>query len=341
MNMTIPISNIISDILAPLISALDWVLVQIHSVVGSWGLSIIFLTILVRALLIPLTLKQIRSMQSMQRMQPEIKAIQAKYKGDKQKLNEELMRFYKENEINPLGSCLPLVAQFPVFIALFYMLRQDLKVDICPGITQYAASINKSVSSIACGQVPGPTGQIPGTTDQEFLFIPDLTSKATGAVLVVLIVLYVGSQLGSSLMMTTTMDKTQRNIMLAMPLVFVFFILGFPAGLILYWITTNLWTVGQQYLVKRSSGGIKPGDAAPAVIAGRAVAKESGDKKSLPKVSGQQNGKSEGSKSSKPKSGGKTKESDSGEAGKTGAKPKSKGGPPPSRGKKKRTGRRR
>ena len=105
MNMTIPISNIISDILGPLISALDWVLVQIHSVVGSWGLSIIFLTILVRALLIPLTLKQIRSMQAMQRMQPEIKAIQAKYKGDKQKLNEELMRFYKENEINPLGSC--------------------------------------------------------------------------------------------------------------------------------------------------------------------------------------------------------------------------------------------
>ena len=247
MNMTIPISNIISDILAPLISALDWVLVQIHSVVGSWGLSIIFLTILVRALLIPLTLKQIRSMQAMQRMQPEIKAIQAKYKGDKQKLNEELMRFYKENEINPLGSCLPLVAQFPVFIALFYMLREDLKLDICPGITQYAASINKSVSSIACGQVPGPTGQVPGTTDQEFLFIPDLTNKASGAVLVVLIVLYVGSQLGSSLMMTTTMDKTQRNIMLAMPLVFVFFILRFPAGLNPYWITTILW---EKLLVK-------------------------------------------------------------------------------------------
>lgn len=325
MNTLNPVANIISDILGPVISALDWVMVQIHSVVGSWGLAIIFLTILVRIALIPLTVKQIRSMQAMQRLQPEIKALQAKYKGDKQKLNEEMMKFYRENEINPLGSCLPLVAQFPIFIALFYMLRQDLKLDICPGITQYAASIHKPVSAVACGQVPGSTGQ-------EFLFIPDLTSKATGAVLVVLIAMYVGSQLGSSLMMTSTMDKTQRNIMLAMPLVFVFFILGFPAGLIVYWITTNLWTVGQQYVVKRSSGGLKPADVAPAVLAQKT---EIGSTKEA-----KPSKRSKGSQGTKPK-GSTDGDGSSGSEGKASDKPKAEQGPPPKRGKKKRTGRRR
>ena len=90
------------------------------------------------------------------------------------------------------------------------------------------------------------------TTARSFLFIPDLTNKATGAVLVVLIVLYVGTQLASSLMMASpTMDPTQRKIMLVMPLFFVLFIIRFPAGVIVYWITTNTWTMGQQYIFKR------------------------------------------------------------------------------------------
>src|SRR5205809_4984814 len=98
-------------------------------------MSIIALTVVVRAALIPLTLKQFKSMQALQRLQPEIKELQAKYKDDKQRLNQEMMKFYQENKVNPLGSCLPLVAQMPVFIALFYMLRTDLKHDICPRIT--------------------------------------------------------------------------------------------------------------------------------------------------------------------------------------------------------------
>ena len=90
------------------------------------------LTIAIRALMIPLTLKQFKSMQALQRLQPELKAIQTKYKEDKQRQQQELMKFYKENKVNPLGSCLPLVAQLPVFISLFYMLRQSLRIDICP-----------------------------------------------------------------------------------------------------------------------------------------------------------------------------------------------------------------
>jgi YidC/Oxa1 family membrane protein insertase len=172
------------------------------------------------------------------------------------------MKFYQENKVNPFGSCLPLVAQLPVFLSLFYMLRKDLKVDICPDIAAFAAQHGKSVTAVACDQVnPGSAG---------FLFINDLTAKATGATLVVLLVLYVGSQLLSSVLMAVTADRNQRFIMIALPFVFVPFIQGFPAGLIVYWITTNLWTVGQQYIIRRTAGmpvrGVPvPGGASAAV----------------------------------------------------------------------------
>src|ERR671933_1526558 len=116
----------------PLIDAAKAVLDFFHDSVGlGWGTSIIALTVVVRAALIPLTLRQFKSMQALQRLAPEIKALQTKYKDDRQRLNQEMMKFYQENKVNPFGSCLPLVAQLPVFISLFYMLRKDLKIDIC------------------------------------------------------------------------------------------------------------------------------------------------------------------------------------------------------------------
>ncbi len=221
-----------ANIFQPLIDVFESVLKFFHDSVGvSWGFSIVLLTICVRAVLIPLTVKQLKSMARMQQLQPELKAIQAKYKDDKQRQQQEMMKFYKENNVNPLGSCLPMVAQLPVFISLYYMLRQSLRTDICPAIQaayQHAYQIKHHVSAaVAAGQTTacGPHG------GASFLFIPDLTDKATGAVLVVLIVLYVGTQLGSSLMMSSaTMDRTQRQIMLFMPLLFVLFVIRFPAG---------------------------------------------------------------------------------------------------------------
>src|ERR1700732_5329056 len=122
-----------ANIFQPLIDVFEAVLKFFHNTVGvPWGFSIVLLTVLIRALMIPLTLKQFKSMQSLQRLQPELKAIQTKYKDDKQRQQQELMKFYKENNVNPLGSCLPLVAQLPVFISLFYMLRSDLRRNICP-----------------------------------------------------------------------------------------------------------------------------------------------------------------------------------------------------------------
>ena len=230
--------------LQPLIDLFEWVLVGFHGGVGSWGWSIVILTVVIRILLLPLTLKQFKSMQSMAHHQPEMKRLQAKYKGDKDRLNQELMKFYKENKINPLASCLPLLAQIPVFISLFYMLREDLRLDICPERTPK-------------DRIDNPVACLDGGA-AEFFFIPNLTTKAVGSVLVILIVLYVGSQLASTVMSTVSADKTQKYIMYALPFLFVGFVFQFPAGLLLYWITTNLWTIVQQMIVKRRLGPLRP-----------------------------------------------------------------------------------
>jgi YidC/Oxa1 family membrane protein insertase len=171
-----------------------------------------------------------------------------------------MMKFYKENNVNPLGSCLPMVAQLPVFISLYYMLRQSLRHDICPGIqTAHQQAYQAAHPHVSAATVHGMTWPCGPHGGASFLFIPDLTNNATGAVLVVLILLYVGTQLGSSLMMSSaTMDRTQRQIMLFMPLLFVLFVINFPAGVLVYWITTNLWTIGQQYVIKRRIGPLRP-----------------------------------------------------------------------------------
>jgi YidC/Oxa1 family membrane protein insertase len=243
-----------------LIDAFDAVIQFFHDSVGfSWGLSIIALTVCVRALLVPLTLKQYHSMQALQRLAPEIKSLQEKYKDDKQRLNQEMMKFYQENKVNPFGSCLPLLLQLPVFISLFYMLRKDLKVDICgpeSQIAKVAAQMHTTITHVGCNEV------VPGSA--KFGFIPDLTAPATGWVLVVLLVMYIASQLGSSLlMMAPTADKNQRYLMLALPFVFVLFVRTFPAGLLVYWITTNVWTVGQQYIIKNYIAHHPPPGAPP------------------------------------------------------------------------------
>ena len=232
-----------ADVFSPLINFFEAILVAFHDVGLSWGWSIVALTVVVRAALLPLTIKQFKSMQNMAKFQPEIKKLQERYKGDRERLNQEMMKFYRENKVNPFASCLPLLAQLPVFLALFYMLQDDLRLDVCPAVNPPGTSD------------PQPCG---AGGAAEFLFIPDITDKATGGVLVALIVLYVGSQLLSTILMSTATDKTQRMIFLALPFVFVIFVINFPAGLLVYWITTNLWTIVQQAIVKKRLGPLRP-----------------------------------------------------------------------------------
>jgi YidC/Oxa1 family membrane protein insertase len=209
----------------PVISQLETVMRHVlnwfHYNVGlTFAWSIVAVTVVVRMLLVPLTIKQIHSMQNLQRFAPQMKEIQKKYKQDKQKQNEELMKFYRENNINPAASCLPMLLQLPVFIALYYTLKHE---------------------------------HFPKGADLSWLnFIHDISAPTTaqwGGY--ILLVVYVASQMASTLFMAATADKTQRILFMVMPLFFVFIIARFPAGLVLYWVTTNLWTVGQGLITRR------------------------------------------------------------------------------------------
>src|SRR6266513_384133 len=277
--MPILATNVIEDAFSPLIKLFEAIMVFIHDHVvgGSWGLAIVGLTVVIRAVLVPLTFRQLKSMQEMQRLAPQIQALKEKYKDDKQRQQQEIMNFYREHKINPLASCLPLLLQLPVFISLFYMLRTDLKFDICGRQLRefYTQELGKHI--VSNSQIPSSAvtvpghGKVPGVSEigcstpfhsngtlhtiapgsAKFLFIPDITFKATGIVLVVLIVVYVGSQIASTLVATATADPNQRRLMLVLPFVFIIFLYRFPAGLLVYWITTNVWTIGQQLVIRR------------------------------------------------------------------------------------------
>ena len=218
--------------LRPIEELLTWLLEQLHTNAGlTWAWAIVATTVIVRVLLVPLTVRQIHSMQNLQRHMPEMKALQQRYKGDRARLNEEMMKFYKENRINPASSCLPILAQLPIFFALFFVLR-DFDDEVLP---KY------------------PTSELGWLG-----IVPDLTSNISehwsGYVLVGV---YVVSQLTSSYFMSTQMQTAQRVLLIVMPIIFIPFIIDppggtvFPVGLLIYWVTTNLWTTGQGLVTRR------------------------------------------------------------------------------------------
>jgi len=215
----IPLANI----LQPIEDAAEAILQFFHDDVGlSWGTSIIALTIVVRTILIPLTYKQIKGMRALQALQPQIKQIQEKYKNDRQRMQQEMMRFYQENKVNPLASCLPLILQLPIFFALFQLLR--------------GSSFEQDVES------SGGAG---------WFFVESVVENPQGAETIILMLLFAGSMALSMLVTMrsspSTMGNQQYILLGAFALVGVFFVPSFPAGLSLYWITTNFWTVLQSY----------------------------------------------------------------------------------------------
>jgi YidC/Oxa1 family membrane protein insertase len=195
------------------------ILVWMNGTIGlPWGWCIIALTFLIRAAILPLSVKQIRSMREMSALQPHLKEIQERYKDDRERLQREMMGLYKEHGVNPLASCFPLLLQLPFFIAILYTLRSQ--------------TFQNEVGNAG------------------WWFIKELTAKAHGSELIILVVLYVGTQLVAGLIMSSSAAGSQRWITLGLPLVFAPIIIGFPAGVVLYWITSNVWTMGQQAVIK-------------------------------------------------------------------------------------------
>jgi YidC/Oxa1 family membrane protein insertase len=210
--------------LKPLEDLLTNLLEWFHATVGlTWAWSIVALVVLVRVILVPVTIRQIHSMQNLQAHAPEMKEIQQRWKHDKQRQNEELMKFYRENKINPASSCLPIVLQIPIFIALFYVLK-DFKDEIYPLYPE---------SSL------------------EWLGLVNITEDVVVGWGPLLLVVYVASQLTSSYYMSSSMQRAQRIMLMVLPIVFIPFILNFPSGLMIYWLTTNLWTTGQGFVTRK------------------------------------------------------------------------------------------
>jgi YidC/Oxa1 family membrane protein insertase len=234
----------LANIFQPLIDVAEAILRFYHDTVGvGWGFSIVLLTITVRLAILPLTFKQVRSMQAMQRLQPKMKELQARYKDDRQRMNQELMKLYQEHRVNPLGSCLPLLLQLPFFLSLFYLQQSE-------GFRALVRDTGGALGTLGGGGSLDAASMVTG--GEKFLFIPDLTVPPTGGVLVALVVIYICTQLGSSTVSAMAMtDKNQKRLMFALPFIFVPFIINFPAGLLVYWITTNTWTIGQQLLIRK------------------------------------------------------------------------------------------
>ena len=235
---------IVGGLLSPLENVLTEVLTWLHESAGlTWAWSIVALTVIVRVLLVPVAIRQIHSMQSLQIHAPEMKAIQQRYKADRQKQSEELMKFYKENKINPYASCLPIVFQIPIFISLFFVLRD----------------FEKEIFKQSGGSLEWLNGLIN---------IVEPVKDSWGPVL---IAVYVASQLTSTYFMSTAMQsKAQRYMIMVLPVAFLPFILNFPSGLMIYWLTTNLWTTGQGLVTRR----LMPRPVAPPKRSSRTPPKE-------------------------------------------------------------------
>jgi YidC/Oxa1 family membrane protein insertase len=236
-----------------------------YAVIPSYGLAIILLTLAVRLLLLPLSIKQTKSMREMQAIQPEIKRLQAKHKGDRQKMNEELMALYKEHGVNPFGGCLPLLMQFPVLIGLFYVIRDPLKYmgevvessALADGLREIPVQINSFIgihlNCTASGTLSGtPTGGLEGTALELAQSCGNGLMTALPYLALVLAMgfttYYQQKQMQKS---TPKSPQAQQMQMITkvMPLMLMVFSFNFPAGVVVYWVTTNLWTIVQQRII--------------------------------------------------------------------------------------------
>jgi YidC/Oxa1 family membrane protein insertase len=283
-------------------------LVGFFALVPSYGLAIILLTLAARVLLLPLSIKQTRSMREMQRIQPELKKLQAKYKGNRQKMTEAQMALYKEHGVNPLGGCAPLLLQMPVLFGLFHVLREPLKymgykaVETAGSlsfepqqVSGFMARLQDSHLARELFENPLPVHQFLGLRlDCSSSLVlrgqgTEIIDRACGTGLLsalpylVLVVAMGASTYYQQRQMQATQNAAGMNpqaqqmqaFMKYMPLMLVFFAFSFPSGLVVYWLTTNLWTIIQQRIVLKAVPVAPPPDKAPTPAPGK---EPSGDK---------------------------------------------------------------
>ena len=193
---------------------LFWVLSLIHSIVGNWGWSIILLTILIKLIFFPLSATSYRSMANMRRVAPKMQALREQYGDDRQKLSQGMMELYKKEKINPLGGCLPILVQMPVFIALYWTLMESVEIRQAPWI-----------------------GWITDLSLKDPLFILPILMGVS---------MFIQQQLNP-----TPPDPMQAKVMKMLPIMFTFFFLWFPAGLVLYWVVNNILSIAQQWYITR------------------------------------------------------------------------------------------
>ncbi|MCL5735435.1 MAG: membrane protein insertion efficiency factor YidD [Actinobacteria bacterium] len=225
--------------LKPLQALFFWVLEQLDKLLNSWSWSIVLLTVIVRIVLVPLTWRQIKSMRAMQALQPQIKALQEKYKNDREMLNQKTMEFYRENKVNPFGSCLPLVLQLPVFFGLYYMLTTA-------GHALNPATAGRWAGLFLSPSTPGAPLTAVGPVG--WLWIHDITQFDY-----FLMFLYIASQFVASWQTARKAGGQQKMIAYFMPIIIgIFMFIGkWPSGLFIYWFTSNLWTIAQQYVAEK------------------------------------------------------------------------------------------
>ncbi|MGW7694841.1 membrane protein insertase YidC [Streptomyces asiaticus] len=250
-------------ILGPLYDVVSWIIVQFHSFYSlifdrdsgwAWGLSIVSLVVLIRICLIPLFVKQIKSTRNMQALQPRMKAIQERYKSDKQRQSEEMMKLYKETGTNPLSSCLPILAQSPFFISLYQVLNHIANNRTVGVIDQ---SLLDSARNAHIFGAPLSVKFMDSASKVESL---GASLTDVRVVTITMIVLMSASQFFTQRqLMTKNVDLTvktpfmqqQKMLMYVFPIMFAVFGINFPVGVLVYWLTTNVWTMGQQMFVIR------------------------------------------------------------------------------------------
>jgi YidC/Oxa1 family membrane protein insertase len=269
------IADFFQSVFGPIVNILGAVLLYFHQNLGvAWWLSIVLLTIIVRSLLFPLTVKQVKSMRAMQDLKPRMDRVRAQFKDNPQRQREEMAKLYQDQGVNPLGGCLPILVQMPVFIGMFYVIRKF-------------------------GGTPGRTPpEYESFTHGGILWFQDLAHADPYYTLPIISAL---TMLAATEITSKNVDPQQRWLMRLLPIGFTAFLLNFPAGLFMYWITSNVMTLGQNYVIYNYGPGRKKPDTEKTETKGKGSQGKGSDGKQAPQNNSQEDAAKQAAKIAKRK----------------------------------------